>query len=84
MSSNLSTCTSNLLGKTWIFQSPDAAMVFMLLASCNLPDKEVQLVMSAIQDVTYVKIKSAIKRIYVGEIGPKVGSESSSVEVKSV
>ena len=34
---------------------PDAVMAFMLLASCNLLDIEVQLVMSAIQDVTYTR-----------------------------
>ena len=45
---------------------PDAVMAFMLLASCNFAENEVQLVMSAISDVTYENMKAAIKRIFGG------------------
>ncbi|KAK3874911.1 hypothetical protein Pcinc_020228 [Petrolisthes cinctipes] len=47
---------------------PDSVMAFMLLASCNLSDGEQQLVMSAITDVTYANMKSALNRIFAGEI----------------
>ncbi|KAK3887825.1 hypothetical protein Pcinc_008076 [Petrolisthes cinctipes] len=47
---------------------PDSVMAFMLLASCTLSDGEQQLVMSAITDVTYANMKSALNRIFAGEI----------------
>lgn len=47
---------------------PDAVLAFMLLASCNLSDSQVQLVMSAVPDVTFSKMKSALKRIFHGEV----------------
>ncbi|KAK3875453.1 hypothetical protein Pcinc_019665 [Petrolisthes cinctipes] len=47
---------------------PDSVMAFMLLASCNLSDGEQQLVMSAITDITYANMKSALNRIFAGEI----------------
>ena len=43
---------------------PDAVKAFMLLSACNLSDCDVQLVMSAITDVTYDRMKAAIKRIF--------------------
>lgn len=43
-------------------------MAFMLLASCNLSDHEQQQVMSAIFEVTLKNMKSALSRIFHGEI----------------
>lgn len=43
---------------------PDPVMAFMLLAACNLNDRDVQLVMSAIEKVTYDKMKSVLKRVF--------------------
>jgi hypothetical protein len=62
---------------------PDSVMAFMLLASCNLSDSEQQLVMSAIADVSYSNMKSALKRIFAGEICSKALVPQASVEVKS-
>ena len=47
---------------------PDSVMAFMLLASCNLSDKEQQLVMTAMSEVTYQNMKSALSRIFHGEV----------------
>ena len=47
---------------------PDTVVAFMLLASCNLDDKDVQLVMSGVTDVTSDNMKSALKRIFGGGI----------------
>lgn len=59
---------------------PDPVMAFMFLASCNLLEHEVQLVMSAIQNVTYDNMKSTVKRIFSGDISVKrhVGDGNSS------
>ena len=62
---------------------PDSVMAFMLLASCSLSEAERQLVMSAITDVTYDKMKSALKRIFCGDITQKGISSSSAIEIKS-
>ena len=43
---------------------PDPVMAFMLLESCKLAETEVQMVMSAIKEVKYVEVKSALKRIF--------------------
>ena len=39
---------------------PDSVIAFMLLASCNFSDSEMQLVMSAVTDVNYAAMSSAI------------------------
>lgn len=62
---------------------PDSVMAFMLLASCKLSDSEVQIVMSAITEVTYKNMKSALKRIFAAEIVSTSGSKVSNVEIKS-
>ena len=41
----------------------------MLLASSNSNENELQLVMSAITDVTYANMKSAFKRIFSDHVG---------------
>lgn len=57
---------------------PDPVMAFMLLASCNLSDKEQQLVMSAISEVSLRNMKSALSRIFHGEISVSLQSPQSS------
>ena len=57
---------------------PDPVMAFMLLASCNLVEDKIQLVMSAISEVTYDRMKETIKRVF----GDKVGCGSKTDEVK--
>ena len=58
---------------------PDTVIAFMLLASCSLEDKEIQVVMSGLPDVDYKHMKSALKRIY----GGICGSDQAAVQVKS-
>ena len=43
---------------------PDSVMAFMLLASCNLPERETQIVMSAISEINYANAKSTLKRVF--------------------
>ena len=64
---------------------PDSVIAFMLLASCSFSGNEMQLVMSAITDVQYSSMKSAIQRIFEGGIGTKTeGQENSSTPVVSI
>ena len=62
---------------------PDTVMAFMLLAACNLSENEGQLVMSAISDVSYPNMKSALKRIFSADIAPKSNIAAANVPVKS-
>ena len=57
---------------------PDTVIAFMLLASCRLEDKQIQVVMSGVADVTYDNMKAALKRIFGGTI-----SESNGGVIKS-
>ena len=57
---------------------PDAVLALMLLASCNFKESEHHLVMSAISDITYDNMRSAILRIF----GHPIESEAS-ISVKS-
>ena len=45
---------------------PDTVIAFMLLASMNLDEKDVQMVMSGVSDVSSENMKSALKRIFGG------------------
>ena len=45
---------------------PDTIIAYMLLASCDLSQKDVQVVMSGVSDVSYENMKSALKRIFGG------------------
>ena len=45
---------------------PDPVIAFMLLASCRLSDTDVQLIMSAIMEVTSENRKSVLKRVFDG------------------
>ena len=62
---------------------PDTVMAFMLLAACNLTDSEGQLVMSSITEVSYSNMKSAMKRIFSGDIAPKPSVSTYCAPVKS-
>ena len=59
---------------------PDPVIAFMLLASCKFTDSEVQLIMSAITEVTYDNMKSALKRIFGSDIGNKYFNKETKVE----
>ena len=48
---------------------PGPVKAFMLLSSCDLNDNERQLAMSAVKDVNYENMKSALCRIFGGGIG---------------
>ena len=43
---------------------PDSVIAFMLLASCSLPERETQTVMSAISEVDYTNMKATLKRVF--------------------
>ena len=58
---------------------PDTVVAFMLLASCNLEEKEVQVVMSGVNDVTSDNMKKALKRIF----GAGIADQYSSSQIKS-
>ena len=62
---------------------PDAVMAFMLLSSCNLQDNEVQLVMSAINKVTYNDMKLTIKRVFGQNICMQSTVREENVFIKS-
>ena len=54
------------------------------MASCNFSDKEMQPIMRKVTDVTCSSLKSAVKCIFEGGIGPKVDCSSiSAVSFKS-
>ena len=59
---------------------PDPVIAFMLLASCKLSDTDVQLVMSAITEVTSENMKSVLKRVFGGNIGT---GKFASFEIKT-
>ena len=70
---------------------PDAVRAFMLLSSCNLCDSEQQLAMSAVIDVNYSNMKSALCRIFGSDISvpvslsaPSSGVQASGVGLGSV
>ena len=55
---------------------PDSVMAFMLLASCDLPERETQIVMSAIYEISYVNVKSTLKRVFGQHLGAQSAQES--------
>lgn len=60
---------------------PDTVLAFMLLRAGNLSDVERKLVMSAISEVTYNNMKSALRRVFC-EDAPE-NSSTAVAEVKS-
>ena len=66
---------------------PDSVLAFMLLAACNLPGHETQIVMSAISEVNYANMKSTLKRVFGQQLSmqspqesnTEIGAEGSSV-----
>ena len=66
---------------------PDSVMAFMLLASCSLPERETQIVMSAIPEINYTNMKSTLKRVFGQQVGVQCPRESNvniGVECPSV
>ena len=59
---------------------PDPVIAFMLLASCNLSDDKVQLVMSAVRNVTLDEMKNVLKRVFGGETENTFSSDAVKVE----
>ena len=57
---------------------PDSVMAFMLLASCNLPERETQIVMSAISEINYANAKSALKRVFGQQLSMQSPQESNA------
>ena len=56
----------------------------MLLASCDLEEKEKQMVMSAIQEVNYVNMKATISKIFVNcPVHTTSASSSAGIQIKS-
>ena len=60
----------------------DAVLAYMLLASCALEEKEKQMVMSSIKEVTYDNMKATITKIFVG-LSVSGGTKERPVQVKS-
>ena len=60
---------------------PDPVMAFMLLSSCGLTESDVQLVMSAISDVTFNDMKSVLKRIFTSTISVRSGQVDTASDV---
>ena len=59
---------------------PDPVIAFMLLASCNLADDKVQLVMSALSTVSFNEMKSVLKRVFGGEVANTFSSDAMKME----
>ena len=55
---------------------PDSVMAFMLLASCDLPECETQIVMSAISEIGYASMKSILKRVFGTQLCVQSAQES--------
>ena len=43
---------------------PDTVIAFMLLESCNLEEKDKKLIFSAMSEITFDNMKSALKRVF--------------------
>ena len=61
---------------------PDAVMAFMLLAASCLNENERKLVISAMKEVSYAAMKSALKRNFSNEIAKNLMVDSNEVSVK--
>ena len=59
---------------------PDSVISLMLLAACSLEEKEVQIVMSSMVDVTYDIMKATIKRVYGSSINTSLTNSNSEVK----
>ena len=66
--------------KKFKMELPDAILAFKLLESANLSEKEKQLALTACHDLTFMNMKSALKRIF-GSIQCSNDS-ASSIQVK--
>ena len=57
---------------------PDSVMAFMLLASCNLPERETQIVTSAISEINYAIAKSTLKQVFGQQLSVQSPQESNA------
>lgn len=62
---------------------PGEVAAFMLLSSCNLKQMEVQMVMSAIEDVEYEKMATVIKRIFSSDTKKSCSDSNTCCELKT-
>ena len=62
---------------------PGPDMAFMVLSSCNLTETNVQLVMSAIHEITYDNMKAIIMRIFGSDMKAPHITNTPFVEIKS-
>ena len=68
--------------KSQNMELPDPVIAFMLLASCKLTEEKVQLVMSAVINVTYDGMKETIKRVFGDKVG--CGDVNSDLKIEPV
>lgn len=59
---------------------PDSVLAFLLLASLNLPEKDVQIIMSGMTDVTFDIMKATIKRVFGSSINNNVCNSNIKTE----
>ena len=57
---------------------PDTIQAYCLLACCNLPQKDRNLIMAGIQEITYADMKSKIQQVFGNKIGMAENNESRS------
>lgn len=64
---------------------PDIVKAYQILKACNMPEKDQQLVMSAVEEPTYDKVKSALSRIFGNDVNrPRpISKDDSFLELAS-
>ena len=60
---------------------PDTVIAFMLLESCNLEEKDKQLILSAMTEIKFDGMKAALKRVFGGKICSVINKEIKSEPV---
>ena len=58
---------------------PDTCLAFLLLESCNMEEKQVQLILSSMVIIAYEPVKAALRRVFGGKLNL---SENKSIPVK--
>jgi len=53
--------------KSQSVELPDTVLAFMLLESCNLDEKEEQLILSGMSEIKFDSMKAALKRVFGGK-----------------
>lgn len=59
---------------------PDQVLAYMFLASLSIPEKDVQIVMSGMENVSYNTMKDTIKRVYGSSMN--VTLDSNNINIK--